>query len=412
MVNDGDSPRVSPQRLRVSLESTSATLRAVSPPAAPPAKRFKKSKPKDVKVEPLQDVATLYLANTAALDINPQPMDDVYVPRWFLREKFGGSDQHFIATFHPDKGADRHRRAVFPRADLNPFLPHAPGAPGLIFASRMEIVEDPTPPTPPWALFLKDNPSGKAVWRYMGDYRNRRCGNLTAEQFKSQTPEVKQKWGSRLLASRQHPVYVAMRARIALRKAGVAVVPGDDAEAREMKMVKAEKKGKPPLKALHLEEQDIVAALSRGDETIDIIRLECVSYDHAFVAELARRYAAQGGVGRQAKPTKSLGSKKVKTKSKGKGKAKQPPNADSDNESGSAFAPESEDSDWESNQIQPRPRRQKKKLEDRPPNELSPELGSPAPQLEAPSRSRTPKLGLDESMSDLTELSDSGSEEL
>ncbi|KAJ7715840.1 hypothetical protein B0H16DRAFT_1339519 [Mycena metata] len=428
-VDDGDFPRVSTQRSSVSVASTSALPKAVSPPAAPPPKRLRKFKPTDVrsflslftrsrprrthslyqvKVELLQDIATLYLANTATLGINPPP-NDVYVPRWFLRENYGGSDQQFLATFHPNKGADRHRRVVFPQAELNPFLPRAPGAPGLIFASRMEIVEDPTPPTPPWALFLKDDPTGKTVWRYMGDYRNRRCGSLTAEQFKSQTLEVKHKWARLLLGSRKHDVYVAMRARIALRKAGVAVIPGDAVEAREMKLVKAERKGKPPVNAIDLNEQDIVAALSRGDETIDIIQLECVSYDHAFVAELARRYATKGGVGRQVKPRKSTGSNKAKSKSnaKGKGKAKQAPAADSDNESGSAFAPESEDSDWESNQIQPRPRRQKKQDV-----RLSPELGSPTPQLGAPSRSRTPKLGSDESMSDLTELSNSGSEEV
>jgi hypothetical protein len=139
----------------------------------------------------LRDVAEIYLQNIPAFPIEPLPNHEFYVSRKFLLDAFGASNQQFLANFKPIHihNIDERRAAVFPQPTLNPFLPRTPGAAGLIFASRLEITID-RDPEPPWALFCRDNPSGAAVWRYMGDYRNRRCGSLTAEQFASQTPGV------------------------------------------------------------------------------------------------------------------------------------------------------------------------------------------------------------------------------
>ncbi|KAJ7258425.1 hypothetical protein B0H12DRAFT_1109876, partial [Mycena haematopus] len=119
----------------------------------------------------------------------------------------------------------------------------------------------------PWALFCKPtSPVGgkpKAVWRYMGDYRNRHCGDLTAEQFKRQDVGVQQSWAKRILEHKTAPKYIAMRARIALRKANIDFVPGDATEAREIaEITKRGGKGKPhPIGA-----DDIVLAFGRGEE--------------------------------------------------------------------------------------------------------------------------------------------------
>ncbi|KAJ7302808.1 hypothetical protein DFH08DRAFT_826272 [Mycena albidolilacea] len=71
-------------------------------------------------------------------------------------------------------------------------------------------------------------------------------------------------------------------------------------------------------KPLPVTVQDIVDALERGDEAIDISKCS-VSYDHALVAEMARRHerwapCAKGKAERGAPGT---------SKSKGKGKRKQ-----------------------------------------------------------------------------------------
>jgi hypothetical protein len=127
----------------------------------------------------------MYVGDTPDLAIHPAPLVALYVPRRFLREEFGGSDQQLLQYLRPTDGSARGRSLVFPQPNLNPFLPPHPGAAGLVFASRTEIVD-----STPWALFCKDNPSGAAVWRYMGDYRSEVRGQPTVEQVRSQKPEV------------------------------------------------------------------------------------------------------------------------------------------------------------------------------------------------------------------------------
>ncbi|KAJ7446573.1 hypothetical protein FB451DRAFT_1375863 [Mycena latifolia] len=264
------------------LVDASPAPRSASPVTVSPAKRQKSPTKfvKKIKKEAFtvpQDVINMYLSNTPDLEIDPAPLDSLYVPRAFLREEFGGSDQQFVQYFSPVDGAEHGRQLVFPQSDLNPFVPSRPGAAGLIFASRREITQN-----PPWSLFCKDHPSGAAIWRYMGEYENEVRGSWTVDQFRSQKPEVKKRWGELILRSNKWTVYVAMRARIALRKAGLPMDP--EAEAREIQKIR-DKKGIP------LTPQDIINALSAGYEAIDIIQMQCVSYDHEFAADMGRRFA-------------------------------------------------------------------------------------------------------------------------
>ncbi|KAJ7639977.1 hypothetical protein DFH06DRAFT_1430546, partial [Mycena polygramma] len=250
-----------------------------------------------------RDVADIYLKDAVDFHIDPPSDESLYVPRKFLRLQFGGSDQQFIAEF---KDAHPKRWAVFPQFDLNPLLPCSPGAAGLIFASRLEITVD---YDLPWALFRKDRPSGGAVWRYMGDYRNRRCGSLTAEQFASQSQTVKKEWGNLLIKAKKCTVYVEMRARIALRKAGIDF--DEDRVAEEVKSIRKK------TRTLPVTDEDVIDALSRGDEAIDIIKMECISYDHEFVAEMGRRYDPRNTPAAQKRP-KAEKASQPKTETKGK----------------------------------------------------------------------------------------------
>ncbi|KAJ7154463.1 hypothetical protein C8R46DRAFT_1117456 [Mycena filopes] len=387
IVEDGATPRISPRRSTVSLNSNSTTVRKVSPVAEPPTKRLKKI----IKAEPLQDVATLFLANIPNLHIDPQASDKSF-SRNFLERHYKFTSWRFVGTFTLQNATTPRRDAFFPQDYLNPFLPQAPGAAGLIFSSRspMEIVEDPAAPAPPWALFLRG--PKEALWRYMGDYRNRCCGSLTAAQFASLSRKVQLAWGDRAM-SKKTEVFASM-----CREG--SFVAGDEVEAREKKMIMEQKKGE-PLRTLPLKAADIVEALRCDDETmvINIIRLECVAYDHAFAAELAQRQLEAEK--EPSEPARPRSAKKGKGKGKAKAKAKQQPKADSGDESGSAFAPESEaDSDGGYNS--PRPRRQRRN------RKPSPQLGSPAPpaQARSPSRSQTPKLGWDDILSEMSEISE------
>ncbi|KAJ6471592.1 hypothetical protein C8R47DRAFT_745030 [Mycena vitilis] len=341
----------------------------------PQAKRIKKSKDEDNKEWLLRDVADIYLKDDVDFQIVPPPNDGLYVPRSFITDKLGGTTQTFVATFHKI-GPERH--AVFPQPNMNPLLPSSPGAAGLTFASRMDITED---FESPWALFCKDRPSGGAVWRYMGDYRNRRCGTLTADQFSSQSQAVQNQWGHHISTAKSKSatldVYVSMRARVSLRKAGI--VFDDERVEQEKKKIREKQRT-----ALPLASQDVIDALSRGDEAIDIIKMECISYDHEFVAEMSRRYdlwnpsAAAAARKRQKAEKTSL----PRTKSKGKRVQKAPPRRSND-ESGSDFAPESEEMESESDgAIRFRGRRLERARID-PPQSLN--------------------LGWDDELSDLTE---------
>jgi len=123
-----------------------------------------------------------YLPSTKAkiLPISPSPLK-TEVPRAFLRATFGGAEQQFLQIFRKDKHAKGAivRRAVFPKFGLNPAMPSQPGQPGLVFASRHEILEN-----PPWSVFRKRlSASGKAVWLYLGDYESELMGKMSGEEF-------------------------------------------------------------------------------------------------------------------------------------------------------------------------------------------------------------------------------------
>ncbi|KAJ7148032.1 hypothetical protein C8R43DRAFT_1108097 [Mycena crocata] len=359
-----------------------STRRPSSSP--PPAKRPRKLKLKEPKQNSvLEPLRTLYLTTIASLAIDPPPASDpaLCVARKFLRVHFGGSDQQFLQYFTAvDRDGAQWRRAlVFPRADLNPFLPAEPGAAGLIFASRLEITRD-----PPWALFCKDATNTRnAVWRYMGDYENERCGSLTPMQFRSQEAKVLQAWGELVLKARKVDAYISMRARIALRKAGMTTEPDD--VAREVAVVRAVKRT--GVNGLPVQPQDVVQALCRGDETVDLIRLKCVSYDHAFEKDMAARLAVWD-------PSASVGAAGGDQKKSHRAPRKRGKRRDDEwnSDLGSQFSPESEESDSEQATIV---RGRKGDRRD--------SQGGTVPQVVHSQAPNSSYLGSDDSMSDLTD---------
>jgi len=129
----------------------------------------------------LASMAQKYLPSTKAeiFPISPSPVT-TEVPRAFLRAVYGGSDQHFLQIFRKNKhpAGVIERRVVFPQFALNPAMPSVPGQPGLVFASRHEILDN-----PPWSVFRKVSGSGQAVWLYLGDYESELVGKMTAKEF-------------------------------------------------------------------------------------------------------------------------------------------------------------------------------------------------------------------------------------
>ncbi|KAJ7615576.1 hypothetical protein FB45DRAFT_1024663 [Roridomyces roridus] len=304
--------------------------------------------------EPLipQDAAAEYLRSTPDLIVSPPALDDLYVPRKFLGEKYGGSTYQFFQNF---KTENQGRVGVFPQPELNPLLPTSPGKAGLIFSSRRKLVEE-----GPWALFCRSVSSKKVVWRYIGEYEAEVCG-----QFQQQNSVVKQHWAEHIRKAKQHEVYIKMRARIALRKAGRD--PTDDgAVAQEVKHP-----------SLSVTKDDILEALESGEEGVNIIRLKCVSYDREFAVRMERDF--DGWIS-QPKENKDKGKKKERNVSKAKisrPRRVATPVEDSDSEDGAHV--ESEDEDEERDGC---------------------DLESEDEMYVAPGL----KLGDDDSLSDLTEL--------
>ena len=220
-----------------------------------------------------------YIGTSKRLTINPPPLD-LEVPRTFLRLAYGGSDQHFLQFIPKEKNPSgpHRRRIVFPMLDMNPAMPSEPGEPGLVFASRHEILSN-----PPWSLFCKHSKSAPAVWRYLGDYENTLCGTMTAEEFKAQTPTVrstccssvccltpsgpscqtKLEWAKLIMKMKAFDVYVGMRARIALRKFKLLPAKNDQ---DEQKLVNAEIEAIKKGKGRNVTETEIITAFSKGEE--------------------------------------------------------------------------------------------------------------------------------------------------
>ncbi|KAJ7636652.1 hypothetical protein FB45DRAFT_1024750 [Roridomyces roridus] len=308
--------------------------RSTSPDLKPSVKRPKTSSRPLVTLP--QSVINSYLVDTPNLDITPPPLSDLYVSRKFLSSHYGGNPMYFVVDFSLER---KGRKAVFPEVYLNPLLPDQPGAPGLIYASREEIIDG-----TPWAVFCKKQ-SGKvpAVWRYMGDYVNERCGEPTPEEVRAQDDTITEKWAEHIYKTKMWDVYVEMRARIALRKAGRDIPKS----AVDQEMKKIRKGGGLPVTM-----KDIIKALERGDEKIGIVRMKCVSYDHEFAAELAEKWAdppapppKPSGSSSSRRPSRSKKDSKRKIKGKGRAVASPRRTYESDADDDGDFDVEEEDAD-------------------------------------------------------------------
>ncbi|PPQ75507.1 hypothetical protein CVT26_015839 [Gymnopilus dilepis] len=275
--NDFDDTSVSSSRFN----SAGPSMQSVASP------KGKKLEHKEEKVKNVFNLPTStikeYIGTSKRLTINPPPLD-LEVPRTFLRLAYGGSDQHFLQFIPKEKNPSgpHRRRIVFPMLDMNPAMPSEPGEPGLVFASRHEILSN-----PPWSLFCKHSKSAPAVWRYLGDYENTLCGTMTAEEFKAQTPTTKLEWAKLIMKMKAFDVYVGMRARIALRKFKLLPAKNDQ---DEQKMVNAEIEAIKKGKGRNVTESEIITAFSKGEEGIDIIRMTCVKYDHVFAQDMKDKY--------------------------------------------------------------------------------------------------------------------------
>jgi len=185
--------------------------------------------------------------------------------------------QYIQAPLNPSGPKKQHM--VFPMLNMNPVMLTCPGEPGLLFASRHEILYNAL-----WSLFCQSMEGKKARWCYLGEYNSVLHGKMTAEQFRVQKQavmssmlyqwvsshrdshpilQVKDKWGKLILNSKWHNVYMAMLTQMALRKYGLLPsVNKENANALEI-MEMAAIRGKT---GHHVTIQDITDTFSHGYE--------------------------------------------------------------------------------------------------------------------------------------------------
>ncbi|PBK80939.1 hypothetical protein ARMGADRAFT_819237 [Armillaria gallica] len=236
----------------------------------------------------------MHIRNAKQYTINPPPPPGFYVPRVFVSSIYGGSSMQFM-----QKLTAFDTQCIWSTKDLNPLVVDSPGAPGLLFTSRPEIVGG-----TPWHVFCRRQVEKQLRWEYAGKYTMVVSGKIEAEQFAAQTEVTKKRWGDYLVTRKEARVYVAMRARIALRKHGqplderrvwmeieavmgrVVEKPGDEGMTKEDKQKERGKiKARVPLAVTA---GDVIEAFCNGDEHINILRMDCIGYDHTFVRDMQK----------------------------------------------------------------------------------------------------------------------------
>jgi hypothetical protein len=197
-----------------------------------------------------------------------------------LLKLYGTNSQAFIGTV---KYRGTARAVVLAQPGQNPFLPGYPGASGLLFASRHEVLQG------VHMLFVKLEPESikeTPLWEYRGDFKSVLSAKMTPAEFKMQrdnvnnllsladvmqsthTPkQVKAHWARHILAAIKWPCYTSMRARIFLRRQGCLPLEKEaqaTAVNQEVQKICSGRGGS-------VSPAEVIDALTLGDE----VRLNC-----------------------------------------------------------------------------------------------------------------------------------------
>ncbi|KAJ6548626.1 hypothetical protein B0H19DRAFT_1074465 [Mycena capillaripes] len=214
------------------------------------------------------DVLANYMGGAQPLEIKPAQRDSGLLA-CFPRQNLLFNLKKVPAL--PQRYAGRPVICGTPR--INPYLAAYSGDPGLMCSVRQVMVNG-----VPWSVFLPRTIDGKVLWLYLGEYGFELVGNMTTAQFIDQSDEFQSARAKKLLKTIKFDEYVKMHARIGLRKWGHAIT--EQNVTREMARIRKHQ-------GLHLNEANVIEALSRGDEVIPIVRMECVFYDHDFLEDIA-----------------------------------------------------------------------------------------------------------------------------
>ncbi|KAJ3811353.1 hypothetical protein F5876DRAFT_64854 [Lentinula aff. lateritia] len=275
------------------------------------------SVPTILALDPLWvEAVASFLHETPPLIINPDPDMNSRVPRALLGQKYKintGSFQAIVkAHLNPSSTTNNPlvRSILFPFYEENPDLPAKPGDPGIILTKRTDILE-----VQPATIFINYDGRGKtpSVWLYAGEYTLKKCAEMTGEQFSRQPVKTQERWGRTIITLKRDNVWARMRARIYLRKHNMPLTHENiKSECDKIQAVK----GNPGI----LNVQDVIDAFIRGDECLDIIRMECVAYDRTFLEDLRSNKPASTVADLDLKVFQPTSKSKMKSRMKGSAK--------------------------------------------------------------------------------------------
>ncbi|KAJ3518284.1 hypothetical protein NMY22_g13753 [Coprinellus aureogranulatus] len=215
-----------------------------------------------------------HLASTSTLKVHPDPLS-LKLPRKMLNAVYGAGPQCLLWQTPAEKrtASGKIHRFLMPTFDTNPYMPTAPGEPGLLLCGRTELLDG------TWSLFIRFHCSEGQRWNYAGEYSSELVGVLSAQDFGNLPLNVKEKWGHKISHCKRFASYVEMRARMTLRKRGINVTV--ESVKEELENIAGK-----PKEANKLTIQDVIDAFESGQEVIPVVRTHCVSYNHEFAEEL------------------------------------------------------------------------------------------------------------------------------
>ncbi|VDB96775.1 unnamed protein product [Peniophora sp. CBMAI 1063] len=270
--------------------------------ASKPSKRFKKS-PATSKADAFGLNETTALRATLVPTLNErvssiapisfdgledeQAFDASSLTGWVRRElitaNYKASPQSFHTTlkYLPNEDEKLKRRAIFAGIDQNPGLPQYPGHPGTLIASRKDILLN-----EPISLFVRAAGLSNPRWKYMGAYEVEVSDQpITPEEWAVLPDSTRDAWAKALSTLQSWEEYLQPLVRMAYRREGTQITDATVAEGvARMKAIK--KKGGVIPKDLRLTHDEVLAALDRGDETIDVVMLRPLTIDMLLYKEL------------------------------------------------------------------------------------------------------------------------------
>ncbi|KAH6873707.1 hypothetical protein BKA70DRAFT_281893 [Coprinopsis sp. MPI-PUGE-AT-0042] len=197
----------------------------------------------------------------------------VKVPRAFTSKTYGGAIQRTCPKIKAEKlalhGFDNF---MFLNDDLHPLAPQVPGAPGIfinIAGGRRDKL---------MRVFVRMKGAvSPPIWWYMGQYELRDSQALTKEEWGAQTEQVKRAWAEGIV---RYGWGNGKQASIHGRK-----VLGRTPTSEEIKGYLKSKAFEKTVTAT-----DVLHALRRGDERLNIFTMKCMAYNDAFQRDVAQKY--------------------------------------------------------------------------------------------------------------------------